>query len=190
MGDVATLRVLLESGHQQDLIGPARHRRVQLLCRVSDLMVRLKRNPSGKFVTFAYASRATALHAAALTGNVGALNLLLEHGADPLSTAHPHGATPLHLAAYSGHGGIVQRLLQDCPAGVRDKKGRTPSAWAKRRGNIELASSLSRSAAAAARLQSLSRSSAASAHSRRSIKQTTQHVATFMGKPRVAPAPP
>ena len=91
----------------------------------------------------ALSTRGTALHAAALNGNIGAVKLLLEHGADPASTKHSHGVTPLHLAAYNGHEAAVHTLLNaGAPAGARDKRGRPPSAWAKRRGHAELAACL------------------------------------------------
>ena len=90
---------------------------------ISDVIVRLRKEPRGVFIAMAFATRATALHAAALMGNIGALNLLLEHDADPASTVHSHAVTPLHLAAYNGHEAIVKRLLEaGSPVRVRDKR--------------------------------------------------------------------
>ena len=140
VGDVSTLRALLQAGCQQDLVGTCTHRKFRMICRVSDLMVRLKKHPRGIFIAHGLGTRCTALHTAALTGNIGALDLLLEHSADPASTKHSQHATPLHMAAYNGHQEIVNRLLgAGCPAGARDKRGRTAATWAKRRGQTELA---------------------------------------------------
>jgi len=143
VGDITSLRTLLDAGANHELIGPLTHPRMRLICAVSDVMIRTRKHPRGVFIAMALSSRATALHAAALTGNIGAVNLLLKYGADPSSIVHSHRVTPLHLAAYNGHNTIVDRLLgAGSPASARDSRGRTPAAWAIRRGHVGLAQRL------------------------------------------------
>merc|ERR1711924_202424 len=143
IGDLSTLGTLLAAGYKHELIGPLTIRRLRLILFVCEVMVRLRRHPSGFYISLGLLSRATALHAAALTGNIGAVNLLLQHSANPASTNHAHGATPLHLAAYDGHEAVAQRLLEvGASTSVRDKRGRTAAAWANRRGHVELGNRL------------------------------------------------
>ena len=59
-----------------------------MLLRVADAFVRLSSRPL--FITMSLNTRTTALHAAALTGNVGVVKLLLERAADPSSRSHSH----------------------------------------------------------------------------------------------------
>ena len=81
---------------------------------------------------------------AAYNGTLGAVELLLQAGADVTSTAHPMGMTPLHAAAFSGHREVCAQLIKaGAPPAVRDGRGRTASAWAARRGHAELALFLS-----------------------------------------------
>ncbi len=65
----------------------------------------------------------TALHDAALSGNVGAVQILLDHGADINATDRDSGATPLYMAATMGREEVVNLLLEK---GADTKKG--PSA--------------------------------------------------------------
>ena len=46
------------------------------------------------------------LHIAALTGNLRAVEMLLEYGADPTCEMHKRRLTPLHNAARRGHAGF------------------------------------------------------------------------------------
>jgi hypothetical protein len=88
---------------------------------------------------------ATPLHLAAYNGNIGAVELLLGAGADVASIKHPLAMTPLHAAAAAGHGEVCARLLEAGAAvDARDGRGRTPSAWASRRGHKDLASRFAR----------------------------------------------
>ena len=81
-------------------------------------------------------SRTTGLHAAAYFGMLGHLNLLLERGASPSSTAHSRGMTPLHLAAINGHDDVCERLLAaGAVASTKDKRGRTALAYATKLGH-------------------------------------------------------
>ena len=50
------------------------------------------------------------LRAAAESGDVEAVNALIEAGADP-SAKNFAGNTPLHYAAYSGHTKVIEALL-------------------------------------------------------------------------------
>jgi len=140
VGNLTTLKVLLDAGFNSDTIGPLTHPKLRKICIVSDMMVRFQKSPRGIFVAMAYGTRATALHAAALVGNLGAVDLLLVRGADPSSINHSHKVTPLHLAAYNGHEAVVLRLLRaGSPVTTCDTRGRTAADWANRRGHTELA---------------------------------------------------
>jgi CHAT domain-containing protein len=79
----------------------------------------------------------TLLHVAAHRGDIEAVSLLLDHGADPDLRDHSR-VTPLHAAAYHGHAGIVRQLLA---AGVevdgRNEQGFTPLHDAANQGQEE-----------------------------------------------------
>lgn len=98
------------------------------------------------------------LHIAALTGNLGCVRMLLDHGADPTLGDSRRGMTPLHLAAMKGHESCAKLLLQHAPEGVgvaslaalKDRKGRTAARWAMKRGHCELALNLKRIASGSA----------------------------------------
>ena len=86
---------------------------------------------------------------AALTGNLGAVEMLLAYGAKPDSQMHPRRQTPLHLAAMCGHASCIDVLLRHAPAGVNlakieDAMGRTPAFRAAKRGHAEVAATLKR----------------------------------------------
>lgn len=66
-------------------------------------------------------AKATALHLAALRGQLDAIRLLIERGADLDAREFPDNAAPLHFAAAYGHLGAV-RLLVEAGADV-DGKG-------------------------------------------------------------------
>ena len=51
----------------------------------------------------------TPLHAAALTGQTEAVELLIDKGAD-LNAENENGVTPLQMAAQQGHPAIVELL--------------------------------------------------------------------------------
>ena len=92
---------------------------------------------------------ASPLHLAALTGNLGALEMLLAHGAKADTQMHVRRLTPLHLAAMGGHESCIDALLRHAPAlvnlaALKDSKGRTPAFRAARRGYVEVAARLKR----------------------------------------------
>lgn len=95
------------------------------------------------------------LHLACLAGNLGAVRMLLEHGAKPDdSTNHWRMLTPMHCAATCGHAEVIEALLKHAPDGVnlaclKDKKGKTPAQRAAKRGFHELAQHLKQLAGAA-----------------------------------------
>jgi ankyrin repeat protein len=69
----------------------------------------------------------TALHGAALLGNLETVKLLLQAGADP-ALADSAGNTPLHLAAQLGNGDVLAVLIEaggPPVLGQRDGQGRT-----------------------------------------------------------------
>lgn len=53
----------------------------------------------------------TSLHVASWQGCVGAVELLLQHGANP-NAQDTEGRPPLHSVAWTGHAGVGQRLLE------------------------------------------------------------------------------
>jgi hypothetical protein len=72
----------------------------------------------------------TALHLAALRGDLDEVLRQLRLGADP-TVRDSLGRQPLHLAAGGGHHVIVKELLrQGCQAGVADYQGRPPAVYA------------------------------------------------------------
>ncbi len=69
---------------------------------------------------------ATALHQAAMIGNVQVVEVLLQHGADPDAT-NVAGDTPLHYAAVFGQAGVAEHLLAHHAApNALDVDGHTP----------------------------------------------------------------
>ena len=103
------------------------------LVRISDLIARLRpidKLPNAIF-QFSYRTRTTALHAAASTGMLAVVDLLLARGAPINSTANHYGMTPLHLATVGGHPDIVAWLLEKgADPTIKDKRGRTALAHA------------------------------------------------------------
>ena len=120
-------------------VGPAR-KDAKGLFFLLDMIQRLVPFNGGLLGAFAFAFRSTALHGACYTGNLGALRILLSHGADFNSTANPKRMTPLALAALAGHIDIVKELLgAGALTALKDKRGRTAAAWATKHGHHEIA---------------------------------------------------
>lgn len=87
-----------------------------------------------------HTARCSPLHAAAYLGNMGAVNVLLDFGADARSTSHPRGCTPLHCAALGGHASIVRKLIDaGADEAAKDGRGRTAARYASRAGHAECA---------------------------------------------------
>lgn len=85
---------------------------------------------------------ATALHAAALSGNIVAIHLLVAAGAD-IEAKEMRGQTPIHFAARRGHLAAVN-LLATLGADVdsADNRGKTPLRTAAKYGHLSLVSSV------------------------------------------------
>merc|ERR1740117_976460 len=89
---------------------------------------------------FAYTTRVPPLCSASAAGNVAALKMLLDRGADIHNRGHnPRQLTALHFAAVSGHADVVVALLAaGARTDLKDKAGRTPADIAKQVGNREI----------------------------------------------------
>lgn len=84
----------------------------------------------------------TALHKAAWHGNAQAVQLLVQHRADP-NTLDNRGATALHCAAARGHMMAAQALLvAGTNPTVRDVVGETAASLARQLGELELAQTI------------------------------------------------
>ena len=107
-------------------------------------------------MNFAYTSRVPPLCSASVTGNLAALKLLLDHGADIHNRGHnPRQLTALHFAAVGGHADVVAALLAaGARTDLKDKAGRTPADRAKQVGNHDIRQMLIGAAAEARNTQS------------------------------------
>ena len=107
-------------------------------------------------MVFAYMSRLPPLCTASGTGNLAALKLLLDRGADIHNRGHnPRQLTALHLAAMGGHADVVAALLAaGARADLKDNAGRTPADIANQVGNREIRQMLIGAAAEARNSQS------------------------------------
>ncbi|KAI9773868.1 MAG: hypothetical protein M1840_006094 [Geoglossum simile] len=77
----------------------------------------------------------TALHCAAVAGNIGVMQILLHHSPD-LHIRDVYGRTALHKAAMNGHEATVKLLLESgAKAHSKDNKGLTPLCYAARHGH-------------------------------------------------------
>ena len=149
-GNVELLKRVLASGVDVNWVGidcqdPTTMGKIGI--KVMDLFIKFQRTgrmPSAFMQYFVYAGpRASSpLHIASFTGNLGAVQVLLEHKADVHSTKHAYQMTPLHLAAMGGHELVVDALLDAGALPAAKAKGRTPKDWARRRGHVELAGRL------------------------------------------------
>ena len=156
VGDLDLISMLIARGHAVDYFDASKAvPKLKKILWVSKLVNRLMNRPPTILDHYAV-GYATPLHLAAYNGNIGAVDLLLGAGADVASIKHPLRMTPLHAAAAAGHREVCARLLAaGAPFDARDGRGRTPSAWAARRGHKYLMSQafdLERQASAWARV--------------------------------------
>lgn len=103
IGDLAMLRsTCIEAGADVNLAGIERKPQARLMYAAIAAVVRTSRKPTRLFGFVHAGARSSALHAASFAGNLGAVQLLLAHGADATSAHHPKRLTPLHLARVRG----------------------------------------------------------------------------------------
>lgn len=148
-GSVPVIKLLLEHGFDHERVGTWQD--MNGFNRTLTLVGRWSRRfgldkSSAKIQWIYFSSVTTALHAAAFSGNLGAVDLLLEHGADACSTRHYFlRCPPLTLAAHKGHERVAMRLVQAAPAAANMRDSvhrRTPAQWAARGGHAVLAERL------------------------------------------------
>lgn len=85
------------------------------------------------------------IHAAARSGGLEVLELLVHHGADVAARTKSLGQTPLHLAASYGHNDAAQFLLgKGASIKARDRNGQTPVDNAERAGHQNVQKNLIR----------------------------------------------
>ena len=96
--------MILDAGEPVDLFPKVTTGKMKPVYATTDLVARLtpiKQLPEIVLI-FSYVTRCTSLHTAAFFGNLQAIELLIERGADVNSTASPKGMTPLILASIAG----------------------------------------------------------------------------------------
>ena len=160
IGDTRVLKMALDAGFDPNgdtthLWKPHRSKLPKrILVRVARFFFDNQKHPIDLFNRFSNLESGP-LHVAALTGNIGAVDMLIAHGAKVDSQMHKRKLTPLHLAAAFGHTEVVESLLRAAPdaatlAIIKDGKGRTPARLAKFKGYAELAERLNTLAGSAA----------------------------------------
>jgi len=84
----------------------------------------------------------TPLHLAASHNHAGAVEYLLENGAD-VNAKNSVGMTPLHVAVKQGFIDVVKALLSYKPdLNIKDSRGWTPLTWAEKTHHDEIATLL------------------------------------------------
>jgi ankyrin repeat protein len=141
-GNLEVIEILLDAGEDIELCSKG-HGKMGMLINFCDFARRFNFNKlqlSGMVMTFAYGARVPALSTAAFAGNLAALKLLLDRGADIHARGHnPRQLTALHFAAVRGHADVVAALLAaGARTDLKDKAGRTPADIAKQVGNHEI----------------------------------------------------
>ena len=90
----------------------------------------------------------TALHTAALVGNLEAIKLLVAHGADVNRPVDFSGTTPLHFAASRTNAQIVRELIMaGADVNTQNKLGQTPIYFVEHSKNDRVIESLLRAGA-------------------------------------------
>ena len=156
-GNLEVMKILLDAGESIELSSKG-HGKMGMLVNFCDFARRFnKLQMGGMVMSSAYVSRVPPLCTASSTGNLAALKLLLEYGADIHNRGHnANRLTALHFAAVSGHGDIVAALLAaGARTDLKDKAGRTPADIAKQVGNREIRQMLIGAAAEAGDTNSL-----------------------------------
>lgn len=147
--DPGCIRAYLEGGEDPNCTAPLRgHPSLSIMFAFIRAIFWARGLPKSKILEFMATlgpgCNATALHMAAYYGKLGAIDVLLDFGADVNSTSGVRGLTPLHAAAMRGHEAVAQRLLAaGADPTIRDRYRRRPFDWATKRGYTELARTLS-----------------------------------------------
>ena len=141
-GNLEVINMLLDAGESIELSSKG-HGKMGMLVNFCDFARRFNFNKlqlGGMVMTFAYGARVPPLCAACFVGNLAALKLLLDRGADIHNRGHcPRQLTPLHFAAVRGHADLVAALLAaGARTDLKDKAGRTPAEIARQVGNREI----------------------------------------------------
>ena len=135
------MSALLEAGESPELTGPLRGKMAGII-GACDFLRRFKKLGSERDFVFcmAYGSRGPAIAGAAMNGNLVALKLLIDRGADINNVGtNPTRFTALHHAAVGGHvDAAVMLLAAGARTDLKDFRGRTPADVAKGTGNIEI----------------------------------------------------
>ena len=93
------------------------------------------------------AGNQTALHSAALSGNLGFVEFLLEKGAS-INVRDNAGATPLHYGVSSGNPQVVALLIaKGADPNIRDGAGMTPLRWAEEKNDSVMMAMLKKAGA-------------------------------------------
>ena len=146
VGGLDTLRALLEAG-----CDPNRNEAHEPAFSAFNLMNKALSTyealggSSHTMLEASYTWSSPALHVASIRGNLGAIELLLEHGAEVnlASNTTYSRQTALHLAAWQGHATCCQKLLEHgADPRARDRRGWTPAKWAERAGQPDVAKML------------------------------------------------
>ena len=109
---------------------PINNSSMRMIVKICSVVAYFSRRPRGFISHYAYTHGCPAIHIASLQGNLGAVQVLLAHDADPNCRSPRHGMTPLHLASMAGHNSIARALLDaGADADAVDRHGLTPAHW-------------------------------------------------------------
>jgi ankyrin repeat protein len=140
---------VLDRGHSLSPPPSGQEGKIQAAKQAADLAelkTSIEKNPN--LIHIQDQSDFTLLHHASFSGNLEAVQLLIEKGADLSARATGISWTPFHLASLRGHKKIVEYLIgHGAHAEVKDAKGRSPVHIASLRGHQELIALLLRQGA-------------------------------------------